>query len=117
MIETKNKEQETVGIRVDELNNLISNGNQSNANMMHNPETIHKYVADASLRQYTLEHLLPSHLAQAHLRGDIHIHDLEYFAPRGLNCCQHDIRAFIMHGLRVDGSGDHTSVAGAPSHM
>ena len=117
MIETKNKKQETVGIQVDELNNLISNGNQSNANMMHNPETIHKYVADASLRQYTLQHLLPSHLAQAHLKGDIHIHDLEYFAPRGLNCCQHDIRAFIKHGLRVDGSGDHTSVAGAPSHM
>jgi anaerobic ribonucleoside-triphosphate reductase len=106
-----------LGIPVYNITNLIENGNNSNANMMHNPETIHKYVADEALKQYALLNMLPTHLADAHMSGDIHIHDLEYFAGRPINCLQHDIRAFIKYGLKVDGTGDHTSVAGAPSHM
>ena len=106
-----------LGIPVFNITSLIENGNRSNANMMHNPETIHKYVADESLKQYALLHMLPSHLSDAHMMGDLHIHDLEYFASRPLNCLQHDIRAFIKYGLKVDGSGDHTSVAKAPTHM
>ena len=106
-----------LGIPVFNITSLIENGNRSNANMMHNPETIHKYVADEALKQYALLHMLPSHLSDAHMNGDLHIHDLEYFASRPLNCLQHDIRAFIKYGLKVDGSGDHTSVAKAPTHM
>ena len=34
-----------------------------------------------------------------------------------LNCLQHDLRLFIKHGLKVDGTGDHTSVAGPPNHI
>lgn len=106
-----------LGIPVYNITSLIENGSRDNANMMHNPETIHKYVADEALKQYALLHMLPSHLADAHMSGDIHIHDLEFFGGRPLNCLQHDIRAFIKHGLKVDGTGDHTSVAAPPSHM
>lgn len=106
-----------LGIPVYNITTLIENGNRDNANMIHNPESIHKYVADEALKQYALLKMLPSHLADAHMSGDIHIHDLEFFAGRPLNCMQHDIRSFIKYGLKVDGTGDHTSVAGAPSHM
>ena len=106
-----------LGIPVYNITSLIENGSRDNANMMHNPETIHKYVADEALKQYALLHMLPSHLADAHMSGDIHIHDLEFFGGRPLNCLQHDIRAFIKYGLKVDGTGDHTSVAAPPSHM
>lgn len=106
-----------LGIPVYNITSLIENGNRDNANMIHNPETIHKYVADEALKQYALLKMLPSHLADAHMSGDIHIHDLEFFAGRPLNCMQHDIRTFIKYGLKVDGTGDHTSVAGAPNHM
>ena len=106
-----------LGIPVYNITSLIENGNRDNANMIHNPESIHKYVADEALKQYALLKMLPSHLADAHMSGDIHIHDLEFFAGRPLNCMQHDIRSFIRFGLKVDGTGDHTSVAGAPNHM
>ena len=59
----------------------------------------------------------PSHLADAHMSGDIHIHDLEFFAGRPLNCMQHDIRTFIKYGLKVDGTGRSCICAGAPNHM
>lgn len=111
------KQYTRLGIPVYNITSLIENGDRSNANMIHNPESIHKYVADEALKQYALLKILPSHLADAHMSGDIHIHDLEFFAGRPLNCMQHDIRTFIKYGLKVDGTGDHTSVAGAPSHM
>ncbi|MDR0912657.1 MAG: anaerobic ribonucleoside-triphosphate reductase [Methanobrevibacter sp.] len=106
-----------LGIPVYNITSLIENGSRDNANMIHNPETVHKYVADEALKQYALIHMLPGHLADAHMSGDIHIHDLEFFAGRPLNCMQHDIRTFIKYGLKVDGTGDHTSVAGPPNHI
>jgi anaerobic ribonucleoside-triphosphate reductase len=116
-LETLRKRYTRLGIPVYNITNLIRNGSRDNANMIHNPETVHKYVADEALKQYALLRILPNELADAHLGGDIHIHDLEFFAGRPLNCLQHDLRLFIKHGLKVDGTGDHTSVAGPPNHI
>ncbi|MBI5680944.1 MAG: anaerobic ribonucleoside-triphosphate reductase [Methanobacterium sp.] len=116
-LETLRRKYTRVGIPVYNITNLIQNGSRDNANMIHNPETVHKYVADEALKQYALLHILPNDLADAHMGGNIHIHDLEFFAGRPLNCLQHDLRTFIRHGLKVDGTGDHTSVAGPPNHI
>jgi ribonucleoside-triphosphate reductase len=116
-LETYRRRYTRLGIPVFNITNLIENGSRDNANMIHNPETVHKYVADEALKQYALLHILPNELADAHMGGDIHIHDLEFFAGRPLNCLQHDLRLFIKHGLKVDGTGDHTSVAGPPNHI
>lgn len=111
------KQNTTVGIPVFDINNLVINGSRDNANMVHNPETVHKHVADQMMKQYAILEVLPNHLSDAHLRGDIHIHDLEFFFDRPWNCLQHDLRLFIKDGLKVDGTGDHTSVAGPPKHL
>lgn len=111
------QQQTTVGMPVFDIKQLVESGNRDNANMIHNPETAHKHVADNVMKQLTLDHILPSHLADAHRRGDMHIHDLEFFFDRPLNCMQHDLRQFIRYGLCVDGTGDHTSVAGPPKHL
>ena len=101
----------SLGPTVESVDSLLRNGSNDNANMSYNPETLHKYTADASLKRYSLIRMLPGHLAEGHLNGDIHIHDLEYFAFRPLNCIQHDPRFFIRNGLRVDGTGLHTSAS------
>lgn len=64
---------------------LIDIGNgfeaRENANLQENAETSHKKKADKiSKEQYLL--LLPPYLADRHLAGDLHIHDLEYFGTR-----------------------------------
>ncbi len=52
-----------------------------NANLQENAETSHKKKADKmSKEQYLL--MLPPKLADAHLNGDVHIHDLEYLGTR-----------------------------------
>jgi anaerobic ribonucleoside-triphosphate reductase len=81
-----------------------------NANLQDNAETSHKKKADKiSKEQYLL--LLPLDLADRHLVGDLHIHDLEYFGTRPF-CQDHDLRYFFYYGLMPDGTGTRASVAG-----
>ncbi len=54
---------------------------KDNANLQENAETSHKKKADKiSKEQYLLQ--LPPYLADHHLCGNLHIHDLEYFGTR-----------------------------------
>jgi ribonucleoside-triphosphate reductase len=110
------RQYERVGIPTADIKKLIRAGNRDNANLAHNPETVHKHVADEAMKQYALN-CLPEGLAEVHDSGLIHIHDLDYFAPRPLNCLQHDLRFFIRNGLKVDGTGEHTSVAGPANNI
>ncbi len=81
-----------------------------NANLQENAETSHKKKADKiSKEQYLLQ--LPPELADLHLAGDLHIHDLEYFGTRPF-CQDWDLRYFLYYGLMPDGTGTKASVAG-----
>jgi len=100
-----------LGMPVYDVTFLIEHGSKENANLQFNPETIHKLMADQISKEYSLIKVLPLDLADAHMNGEIHIHDLDYFAIRPF-CFSHDIRYFLKHGLKVDGVGNHTAVAG-----
>ncbi|RPI40559.1 MAG: anaerobic ribonucleoside-triphosphate reductase [Methanoregulaceae archaeon] len=81
-----------------------------NANLQENAETSHKKKADKiSKEQYLLQ--LPPYLADHHLSGEMHIHDLEYFGTRPF-CQDWDLRYFFYYGLMPDGNGTKASVAG-----
>jgi len=85
-----------------------------NANLQPNAETSHKRKADwVSGEEYLL--LMSPKLADAHLSGDLHIHDLEYFGTRPF-CQDWDLRYFFYYGLMPDGMGTRTSVAGPAKH-
>jgi len=85
-----------------------------NANLQPNPETSHKRKADwVSGEEYLL--LMPPKIADAHLSGDLHIHDLEYFGTRPF-CQDWDLRYFFYYGLMPDGIGTRTSIAGPAKH-
>ena len=81
-----------------------------NANLQENAETSHKKKADKiSKEQYLLQ--LPPEIADHHLSGDLHVHDLEYFGTRPF-CQDWDLRYFLYYGLMPDGNGTKASVAG-----
>jgi len=46
--------------------------------------------------------MLPPHVANAHQKGDLHYHDLDYhpYAPM-TNCCLIDFRSMLEHGFRI----------------
>ncbi|ACX71999.1 anaerobic ribonucleoside-triphosphate reductase [Methanocaldococcus vulcanius M7] len=104
-----------LGMPIYDITKLLKMGSRENANLMYNPESIHKWVADETMKQYALLAIFPKHIADAHIKGDIHLHDLEYAATRPV-CLQHDLRPFFMHGLKVDGTGLHTCVSKPAKH-
>ena len=104
-----------LGLPVHDVTMMLVNGDNENANLQHNPETIHKLAADAVFSQYALLSVLPPHLTDSHMSGKLHIHELEYFVTRPF-CQEHDLRFFLKRGLMVDGQGIHTSVAGPAKH-
>lgn len=65
-----------------DITQLIENANQENGNMEHNPESINFTIAERVIKEYTMKHLitmLTPDVANAHLQGNIHIHDAGSF--------------------------------------
>ncbi|MGY5853786.1 MAG: anaerobic ribonucleoside-triphosphate reductase, partial [Candidatus Thorarchaeota archaeon] len=107
-----------VGVPMHDLNLLIHDvgDHTSNANLMRNPETIAKLVHDQVMEQHTYLSI-PTHLADAHMRGDIYIKDREYFSTRDY-CATWDLRQVLQLGIAPDGLGGmHSSAAGPAQHL
>ncbi len=110
-LETARRRYTRVGLPVFDITKLINEGTKENANLQYNPETIHKLMGDKMMKEYTLTKILPMNLADAHMNGQVHIHDLDYFPIRPF-CFSHDIRFFLKRGFKPDGTGDHATIAG-----
>ncbi len=107
-----------VGVPMYDLNLLIRSpaDHTSNANLMRNPETIAKLVHDQVMEQHTYL-ILPTRLADAHMRGDIYVKDREYFSTRDY-CATWDLRQVLLLGIAPDGLGGmHSSAAGPAKHL
>ena len=79
-----------LGMPVYDVKQLIETPSKENANLQYNPESIHKLMADQITKEYALINVLPTELADAHMMGEIHVHDLDYFIRPF--CFSHDIR-------------------------
>jgi len=106
------KKHQRIGVPASRVMELIKQGSRDNSNLYHTPETIHKVICDETMKMYALEHFFPPEISRAHVKGDIHISDLDYAVDRPLNCLIHDLRYVIKHGLKVDGSGRFCTSAG-----
>ena len=74
-----NKELRTnseVNIPFYNITEIIENANKENGNTAHNPESINLTLADRILKEYALKEIYPADIAESHLNGEIHIHDL-----------------------------------------
>ncbi len=59
-------------------------------------------LAGIVAKHYALQHLLPRDVAQAHERGELHYHDLDYapFFPM-FNCMLIDLEGMLTHGFKM----------------
>ncbi len=113
-LEDARKVYTRVGLPVADVEKMIAGSHwysKENANLQQNPETIHKLIADNVIREYTMLKTIPTQLGDLHMKGAIHIHELEYFPTRPF-CQSHDSRFFFKNGFVADGTGTHTAVAG-----
>lgn len=98
-----------LGMPVYDIKQLIAQGPEED--IQHNPETVHKIIADITAKEFAFVDVLPSFRVDDHMRGVYHIHNLNYFATRPFSFA-HDLRFFLSHGLKVDGSGKYAAVTG-----
>ena len=70
------KSNSEVNIPFYNITEIIEHTNKENGNTAHNPESINLTLAERILKEYALREILPPDIAEAHLSGEIHIHDL-----------------------------------------
>ncbi len=75
-LDAKLKDHSRIGIPLHDLETMMLNPNKENSNTTHNPESINLSIAEMALKQYALTKVFSKETADAHLSGDIHLHDL-----------------------------------------
>lgn len=99
-------------ISTSDVENLIFNKNKENGNTPHNPESINLSIAGNVIKQYTLKKILPKDLKTDHLKGNIHIHDMDMFLR--LYCSGHNPEYIKRYGIRgMDNIPNDSSPAGS----
>ncbi|HUU31517.1 MAG TPA: anaerobic ribonucleoside-triphosphate reductase [Phycisphaerae bacterium] len=90
--------QKVIGIPRFDLENLIYSKSQENSNITsNNPEAINLSIAETVLKQFALSEIFSPDLAEAHLKGRIHLHDLGY--PTRVYCSSHSLEYLKKYGL------------------
>lgn len=67
-----------------------------NANTQKSINGLNNYVREEFTKNYWLHEVYPEVVRQAHVNGDIHIHDLGFFGPY---CAGWDLRLLLMNGF------------------
>ena len=68
-------------------------------------------LASEMMRQYTLSQVYPKRISDAHINGDLHIHNL-YMGITGY-CCGWSLPDLLMKGIKVP----HQVVSSPPKHF
>lgn len=100
-----------LGMPVYDATELLEAGIEKDPSLA-DPELLHSHMAGNIFKEYVLLKVLPLHLADAHMRGEIHIHNLDYFVSRPYSV-NHDLRGFLEEGLELGVKGRKLSTGPA----
>ena len=70
---------------MDTVGEILKETDRDNANISNSPSAKMLQIASAASREYYLNRMIPEKIALAHRRGDIHIHDLDFYG-KTMNC-------------------------------
>ena len=98
--EGKLEKQAVVGMPKFDLDQLIFSKSMENSNITtNNPEAINLSIAETTLKQYALQEVFSKEVADAHLKGVVHLHDLGY--PTRVYCSSHSLEYLKKFGLTL----------------
>ena len=105
------KQHTRIGMPVYDIEKLIFESNRENANIRHNPESINLTMAEIMLKEFAMQKVFSEFVSDAHLKGDIHIHDLGMIDRP--YCSGQSLEYIKKFGLNLPGI---TSVSGPAKH-
>ncbi|MBB6217197.1 ribonucleoside-triphosphate reductase [Anaerosolibacter carboniphilus] len=82
---------------VEEYVNLEDWRVNENANMGFSLQGLNNHIVESITTKYWLHKIYRKELRDAHIRGDLHIHDLGLLAPY---CCGWDLESFLRYGFK-----------------
>ncbi len=83
---------------MDTVADILVETSRDNANISNSPSAKMLQIASAASKEYYLSRLIPEEMAQAHRRGDIHIHDLDFYG-KTLNCVNIPLKRLLTEGF------------------
>jgi len=83
---------------MDAVQDILVETSRDNANVSNSPSAKMLQIASAASKAYYLNRLIPEKMSQAHIRGDIHIHDLDFYG-KTLNCVQIPLGRLLSEGF------------------
>ena len=83
---------------MDAVEDILVETNRDNANISNSPSAKMLQIASAASKEYYLSRLIPENMASAHRRGDIHIHDLDFYG-KTLNCVNIPLNRLLTEGF------------------
>lgn len=83
---------------MDAVADILVETNRENANVSNSPSAKMLQIASAASKAYYLNRLIPENIAAAHIRGDIHIHDLDFYG-KTLTCVQIPLAKLLQNGF------------------
>ncbi|WAM34299.1 ribonucleoside triphosphate reductase [Caldicellulosiruptor morganii] len=79
-----------------------------NSNMSYSLQGLNNHISTAVISKYWLNKIYPREVAEAHINGDFHLHDLGVL---GVYCCGWDLRDLLLNGF----TGVEGKVASKPA--
>ncbi|MCX5817831.1 MAG: anaerobic ribonucleoside-triphosphate reductase [Proteobacteria bacterium] len=77
-LESSRKMHTRLGMPIYDVDNLILHPNKENANVPHGPEATNLTLAERIKKEYALLSVFSQDVSDAHMNGDIHLHDLGF---------------------------------------
>ena len=96
--ENERKLYTRIGMPLMDYEKILEYGLKKGENKTLNPEKIHHWAANQLAEEYTLLRILNDEESEAHLYGDIYIHQLKYFDLRPYSQIW-DPRIILQHGV------------------
>ncbi len=91
-------EKELTGLMTKDPTIVNENANKDSETF----STMRDLTAGVVSKSYALDYLLPKHVAEAHRKGEIHFHDLDYHPFQPLtNCCLIDAKGMLAQGFQI----------------
>lgn len=92
--------REAKGDLMDAVEEILEETNRENANISNSPSAKMLQIASAASKKYYLTRLIPEEMSHAHMRGDIHIHDLDFYG-KTLTCVQIPLGRLLHEGFNT----------------
>ena len=77
-LEDARRKHTRIGVPLYDVKQIILSANKENANVPHGPEATNLTLAENIKKEFALLHVFSPDIADAHMRGDLHLHDLGF---------------------------------------